>query len=143
MIRADSAGLLLKSTDNASISVRNAFDLIQRNGVVATIVKARGAGRFVTGHLLGDFQFAAVLQIRGDAGRSETVTGYLGSNTGGQCSALDHQIDLGLRKGGTARKFSVAEGREEGTPRLCGKPRKGEPLIQKLLQPGCDGMEVL
>ena len=42
----------------------NSLDLIEGDGVVAAIVQAGRAGAFVAGHLLGNFQLAAVLDGR-------------------------------------------------------------------------------
>jgi hypothetical protein len=42
-------------------SIRNSLDLIQRDGVVAAIVEAGGPRGAMASHLLGDFEFAAVL----------------------------------------------------------------------------------
>ena len=42
-------------------SIHHSLHLIELHGVVAAVVKAGGAGGFVAGHLLGDFQLAAVL----------------------------------------------------------------------------------
>jgi hypothetical protein len=47
------------------------LDLVEGNAVSAPIVEAGDAGRLVVGHLLGDFEFAAVLEIGGNARGAE------------------------------------------------------------------------
>ena len=58
---------------NASGSYPDPFDLVEGDLVQAAVVEAGGAGAFVVGHLLGDFQLAAVAQVFGDAGGPEAV----------------------------------------------------------------------
>jgi hypothetical protein len=56
------------TTQNAIRSTSSRSDLI-----VAPVVEPGGAGGFMAGHLLGDLELAAVLQIGGDAGGAEAV----------------------------------------------------------------------
>ncbi len=49
------------------------LDLVERHVVGTTIVELGGARRGVTGNVRCPFDGAAVLEIRGDAGRAETV----------------------------------------------------------------------
>ena len=41
-------------------SIRDFLNLIKRNGIVTAVVQTGCAGGFVSSHLLGDFQLAAV-----------------------------------------------------------------------------------
>ena len=59
------------------VSIRYSLDLIERHGIVPTIVEASRASGLVAGHLLGDFELAAVLQVRGDASGRKTVAAHL------------------------------------------------------------------
>jgi hypothetical protein len=42
-----------------------------KNFIVASVIKSGSPSRFMRGHLLRDFQLAAVLEIGRDAGRAE------------------------------------------------------------------------
>jgi hypothetical protein len=52
---------------------QNPFDLVERNSIVAAVVKAGGAGGFVISHLLRHFELAAIAQVFGNPGRAEAV----------------------------------------------------------------------
>jgi hypothetical protein len=65
------------SLESVNVLVRDLLDLVERNGVIAPVVEAGCAGGFVASHLLRDFQLAAVLQVRGDAGGAEAVAADL------------------------------------------------------------------
>jgi hypothetical protein len=80
------------------VSIHHPFDFIESHGVVAAVVEAGGAGGFVAGHLLSDFEFAAVLQVGGDAGGAEAMTTDPGCNAGCKRSALNHHVHVGLGK---------------------------------------------
>jgi hypothetical protein len=62
-------------------SIHHPLDLIERDGVIAPVVEPRSARRLVDGHLLGDLQLAAVLQVRGNARGAEAV----GADFGPDC----------------------------------------------------------
>ena len=51
----------------------NPLDLIEGNLIVAPVIESSGPRGFVAGHLLGDLQFASVLQVGGDAGGAEAI----------------------------------------------------------------------
>ena len=91
----------------------DAFDLVERDLVRAAVVEASGAGAFVVGHLLGDFEFAAVAEVFGDAGGTEAVAADLGFDAGVVGTSADHAVDVGLGHGRLER-------RPEG-PRAVGK----------------------
>jgi hypothetical protein len=69
----------------------------------------------MAGHLLGDFKLAAVLQIGGDAGRTEAVGADLGFEPCSARSLLDHHVYIGLGQGSAVRQSAIAQGREEGS----------------------------
>jgi hypothetical protein len=52
---------------------RNPLDFIERDFVLSPVIKLCCPRRFVVSDLLGHFQLAAVLQIRRDAGRAESM----------------------------------------------------------------------
>jgi hypothetical protein len=57
-----------------SIASRASFERRQAlHGVVPAVIEAGGASGFVAGHLLRHFQFAAVLQVGGDARGAEAM----------------------------------------------------------------------
>lgn len=70
---------------------------VQSHGVITAIIQAGCAGRFMAGHLLGDFELAAILQVRGDPGSPEAVSANLRFNPGFQSPTLNHGVDIGLR----------------------------------------------
>jgi hypothetical protein len=61
--------------------------------------EAGGPGRFVCGHLLGDLQAAAVLEIGGDAGGAEGVAADLGLDPSRKRSFANHSPNVGLEQG--------------------------------------------
>ena len=91
----------------------DAFDLVEGDLVRAAVVEASGAGAFVVGHLLGDFEFSAVAEVFGDAGGTEAVAADLGFDAGAVGTSADHAVDVGLGHGRLER-------RPEG-PRAVGK----------------------
>jgi hypothetical protein len=70
------------------------FDLIERNLILAAVVKLRGARAFVFGDVLRDFELTAVLQIRGDAGRAESVVPDPRLDSADGLPALDHAMGV-------------------------------------------------
>jgi hypothetical protein len=69
-------------------SERNPLDLIEGNLIGAPVVKSGGPRRFMTGHLLGDLELAAVLQVGGDPGGAEAVGADLGAQSCRSCLLL-------------------------------------------------------
>ena len=55
----------------------NPLDLIEREFLFGSVVKLRGAGRFVARNLRRNLQRASIAQVLGDAGTAEAVTGDL------------------------------------------------------------------
>ena len=67
--------------------------------VRAAVIEARRARAFVVGHLLGDFQLAAVAQVFGDAGGPEAVATDFRLDAGVAGAAADHPIHIRLSHG--------------------------------------------
>jgi hypothetical protein len=63
----------------------------------APIVETGGACRFMTGHLLGDFELPAILQKCRDAGGPKTMTGKFCLDAGRECVPADHLVHILLR----------------------------------------------
>ena len=84
--------------------------MIEGDVIPPAVVEAGGAGGLVAGHLLGDFQPSAVLQVGGDAGGPEGVAAHFGFNAGFFCPALDHAVDVGLGQGPGAEGSGLTEG---------------------------------
>lgn len=59
------------------------LDFIEADLVIPAIVKTGGSGALIVGHLLPDFELAAIAQILRDAGRAEGVTTDLCRDAGG------------------------------------------------------------
>jgi hypothetical protein len=55
------------------LSDSNPLNLVERNLVLSPVIKLGCPRRFVVRDLLRDFEFAAVLQIRRNAGRAKSV----------------------------------------------------------------------
>src|SRR5271154_2178149 len=68
----------------------NLLDLIERDLVVGAIVKLGGAGTLVSGHGLGVFERAAIIEVGGYSGRAEGVITHRRRNTGAPRAALQH-----------------------------------------------------
>jgi hypothetical protein len=75
------------------------------------IVEAGGAGGFVAGHLLRDFELAAVAQILRDPGRAEGVATRLGGDAGVGRAPTDHAVDVRLAHGAASEDAGLAFGR--------------------------------
>ena len=61
---------------HSSGSYPDPFHLVEGDLVQAAVVEAGGARAFVVGHLLGDFELAAVAQVFGDADSGGALSGY-------------------------------------------------------------------
>jgi hypothetical protein len=110
-------------------SIRNSLHLVERHGIVAPIVKGGRSRRFMPGHLLGDFELAAVLQVRGDPGGAEAVGADFGPDAGGERPSLDHHVDVGLGQASAAGQPSVPQRREERSRGLAGQTRRAQPFV--------------
>ncbi len=73
--------------------------LIEAEFLAPAVVELRRARRCVVRHLRGLLQRAAVLQIRGDAGRPEAVVAEPGGDASRSGTPADHGISVGLGQG--------------------------------------------
>ena len=64
----------------------------------------------MVGHLLGDFEFAAIAEVFGDAGDAEVVAADLGFDAGAGGAAADHTVDVGLGHGPACEASGGAQG---------------------------------
>jgi hypothetical protein len=64
------------------LSNHDPLDLIERDLIVAPVIEAGGARALMVGHLLRDFELAAVAQVFGDAGGAEGVIADPGQDAG-------------------------------------------------------------
>ncbi len=76
----------------------------------------------MTGHVLGNFQLAAILEVGGDPGSAEAVGTDLGSEPRGFGAFLNHQVHVGLGQGSAPGQPSIAQGREERGLGFTGEP---------------------
>lgn len=51
----------------------------------------------MAGHLLRDFEFTPVLQVRSDSGGAEAVAADACCDAGGKRASLNHDMGVGLR----------------------------------------------
>ena len=96
--------------DFYNASERNPLHLIEGDLIVAPIIEPGGPRRLMAGHLLGDLQLAAVLQVGGDHGGAEAVGADFGSQSCSACPPLDHHVHIGLGQGSAIRQPTVAQG---------------------------------
>lgn len=89
--------------------INHPLDLIERHGVVPAVVESRRARGLVSGQL----QASRCSANRGDTGRPETMAGNF-RRFRAAIAALDHCVDILLRKGRAAHELAVLECREEG-----------------------------
>ncbi len=88
----------------------------------------------MTGHVLGDLQLAAVLEVGGDTGGSETVRADPSAQPSGFGPFLNHQVHIGLGQGNAAGQPAVTQGREERRVGFAGESGRGDPLLQILVE---------
>jgi hypothetical protein len=74
--------------------LRNSFNFIQRDLILPSIIQFGRARRLVIGDLLRDFERAAVLEVRGDAGGAERVVADLRFDAGSGCSPLNDAVGV-------------------------------------------------
>ena len=79
--------------------ISNPLDFIERDLVAAAIIKSCSPSRFMAGHVLGDLQLTAVLQVRGDPGSAEAVGADLGAQPCSSRPPLNHHVHVGLGSG--------------------------------------------
>jgi hypothetical protein len=75
------------------------LDLVEADFLVPVVVDLRRARAGMVRHLRRLLQGAAVLQIRRDPGRTETVIAQPGRNAGIRRGAADHRIGVPLGQG--------------------------------------------
>jgi hypothetical protein len=86
--------LILANQDCAAAYFRH-FNLL----LLPPVVQLRRPGRFMIGDILRHFQFAAVLQVGGDAADAEGMIADLRLDAGGLRPPLDHAIGILLVHG--------------------------------------------
>ncbi|HUE02881.1 MAG TPA: hypothetical protein VMR62_25160 [Bryobacteraceae bacterium] len=86
------------------------------------------------GHLLRNFQLAAILEVRRDTGRSEAVATDPRRDVGSDGAALDHRLDIPLRQRIAAGQLALAHRGKEGSAWLGGQIRRHEPFIEELFE---------
>ena len=84
--------------------------------VVAAIIQPGRPGALVIGHLLGDFELAAVAQIFRDASRAEGVATDLRLDAGVGRAPTDHAVHVGLahRAASEDTRLAFGRGKEPG-----------------------------
>jgi len=119
----------------AAASDHDPFDLVEGNVVAAPVVEAGGAGRLVVGHLLGDFELAAVLEIGGNAGGAEGVAADLRLDPGRQRPPSNHPPHIGLQHGPVGQLAAAPLARAEERPlAVLADAGGGDVLLQIAIQ---------
>lgn len=93
------ASTLRSGLTNPLGSDRNALDLVEGNLVLPPVVELRGPGAFVVGDVLRGFKRSLVLQVRGDAGRPESMVPDPRLDAGVARPPLDHAVGVLLPHG--------------------------------------------
>ena len=106
------------ATDCHKGLVGDSLDLIEGDGVVASIVETGSSRGLVAGHLLGNLEFSPVLKVGRDAGGTKTVSADLCSNAGGRGAALNHHVDVGLGQGSAVGQLPMSKRRKQRSGRL-------------------------
>ncbi len=108
---------------------------IERNLILAPVVELRRSRRLVVGEVLHHFKLAAVLQVRGDAGRAEGMVPDPGLEACGGRAALDHAIGVLLPQGVSGERAGLAGRRpEQRAIRVAGDPGRPDVVIEQLRQ---------
>jgi hypothetical protein len=85
----------------------------------------------MSGHLLGDFQLAAILQISRDAGGAKGVAADFGLDSGRERPPADHPPHIGLEQGIAGQLAGPAALRaEESAFPIVGNAGSGDVLLQ-------------
>ena len=113
---------------------RDSLNFIERNLVVSPVIKLGGPRRFVVSDLLRDFEFAAVLQIRRNAGRTEGMIANPLFDTGRFRAAADDAVGVLLKEGIGGKPASLAAGgAEEVAIDVIGDAGRFDIIVQTLM----------
>ena len=85
------------------------------------------------GHLLGEFELAAVLEVIRNAGGAKTVVAGQAADAGLAQTAADHAVCARLIEG-PALQRPAPPGAEERSLGVVGDPGRGQVLIEKLFE---------
>ena len=89
----------------------------------------------MVGEVLRHFELAAVLQVRGNAGRAEGMVADPGLEAGGPRAALDHAIGVLLPQGVLGERAGLAGRRpEQRAVRVASDPGRPDVVIEQLRQ---------
>ncbi len=85
------------------------------------------------GHLLGEFELAAVFEVIGDAGGAKTVIAGQAADAGLAQTAADHAVRARLIEGPGLQR-PAAPSAEKRPLGVAGDPGRGQVLIEKLFE---------
>src|SRR6202011_3956663 len=94
-------------------SDRDSLSLVERNLVLSAVIKLVCPRRFMVGDLLRDFEFAAVLQIRRNAGRTESMIANPRFDAGCFRAPADDAMGVLLEEGVGCKLAGLAAGGAE------------------------------
>src|SRR5262249_11518210 len=112
--------------------------LIERGDIAAPVVKLRGAGVGMVGHLTGLRERAVAFQVIRDAGGAHGGIADAGGDPRPPRMPLDHAVGVLLRHG-VRRAGGAACGAEERPLSIVGDACSGDVLIQKSFELGNTG----
>jgi hypothetical protein len=92
------------------------LNLVERYLIAAPVIESSRPGRLVRGHLLGDLEPAAVLEVGSDAGGPEGVAADLGFDSCRERPPANHPPDIRLKQGITHQQAGADARRAEERP---------------------------
>jgi hypothetical protein len=118
--------------------------LVERNLVLPAVIKLGCPRRFVVSDLLGDFEFAAVFEIRRDPGGAEGMVANPRFDTGRFRAPADDAMGVLLEEGVACKLPGLAAGgAEEIAVAVIGNSGRFDIIVQTLIETMMTGNIVL
>src|ERR1700736_6367002 len=125
-------------------SDRDSLDFIERDFIIAAVIELGCPRRFVVSDLLRYFQLAAVLQIRRDPGRAESMIADACLHAGRFRTPADDAVGVLLEEGIGCKLASLAAGSaEEIAVDVIGDAGRFDIIVQTLIEAMMTGNVVL
>ncbi len=123
---------------------RDSLYLVERNLVLPTVIELGCPRRFMVGDLLRNFEFTAVLQIRRDAGRAESMIANPRFDAGRFRAPADDTVGVLLEEGIGCKLAGLAAGStEEIAVGIIGDAGCFDIIVQTLIETMMAGNVVL
>src|ERR1700738_3200602 len=123
---------------------RDSLDLVERNLVLSAVIKLGCSRRFMVSDLLRDFEFAAVLQIRRNPGRAESMIANPCFDASRFRAPADDAVGVLLEEGIVCNLTGLAAGAaEEIAVDVLGDAGRFDIIVQTLIETMMTGNVVL